>query len=369
MNARYNVVIVGQTGVCKSTLINYLYGKKVAETGVGKPVTKNGFHPIDFEINGLPICLFDSWGLEVGKQEEWLQDLDNEFKQRGVNEPADKWFHSVFYCINAGSARIQECDITIIKKFIAEKYKVSVILTKCDQVDVDVEEALKNELQTQINGLSVISICSEEKRTRTGFTEKFGKERVELQAFNDFFDSLILRLPLRCKSVMEQALNTWVSKAKAKARDDIGIGGSNKDAVEYAIKNSAKELAEKIQDLVNTEIEKTFQMYDTFSSHLGYPPYENKKSNKNIYESVNNMGWWDDFCIWDDLSWRYKWVETTRDVIFFIPVMVTVFFNKNLVIENVEKSICDCEKKFKELIAQEVDDVTNMLRELKSKAK
>ncbi len=356
MNARYNVVIVGQTGVGKSTLINYLYGKKVAETGVGKPVTKNGFHPIDFEINGLPICLFDSWGLEVGSYDKWMQDLDKEFKERGVNESADKWFHSVFYCIQAGGSRIQKCDITIIKKFIAENYKVSVILTKCDQVDVDVEEALKNELQTQINGLSVISVCSEEKRTRTGFTEKFGKEGLELQAFNDFFDSLILRLPLRCKSVMEQTLNTWVSKAKAKARDGIGFGGMNTDVVEYEIKNSAKELAEKIQDLVNTEIENTFQMYDTFSSHLGYPPYENKKINENFdFKSASESFWGDD------------WKDVILTVALLPLAVIFLAFEKNSVIEKIEENIYSYEKKFKKLIEQEVDDVTKMLRSLKLK--
>ena len=84
MNARYNAVIIGQTGVGKSSLINYLYGEKIAETGVGKPVTTNGFHEYDFELNGLPVCLFDSWGLEVGKDEQWMDDLNKEFQKRGV---------------------------------------------------------------------------------------------------------------------------------------------------------------------------------------------------------------------------------------------------------------------------------------------
>ena len=163
MSARYNAVIVGQTGVGKSSLINYLYGHKVAKTGVGGPVTEkavNGFHAYNFELNGLPVCVFDSWGLEVGKHEEWLQNLDNEFKQRGVNESADKWFHSAFYCIQAGGARVQECDIAIIKKFRAKSYPITVVLTKCDQVSEEVEEDLRKELQAQINGLSVISISS-----------------------------------------------------------------------------------------------------------------------------------------------------------------------------------------------------------------
>ena len=35
-----NIVIIGKTGVGKSTLINTIFGQKLAETGIGKPVTQ-----------------------------------------------------------------------------------------------------------------------------------------------------------------------------------------------------------------------------------------------------------------------------------------------------------------------------------------
>ena len=363
MSARYNAVIVGQTGVGKSTLINYLYGKKVAEAGVGKPVTKNGFHPIDFEINGLPVCLFDSWGLEVGKHEEWLQDLDNEFKQRGVNEPADKWFHSVFYCINAGSARIQECDITIIKKFIAENYKVSVILTKADQISEDVEDILRKLIQSQINGLSVIGVCSEGK-TRAGISQTFGKKDIERQAFNDFFDSLILRLPLRCKGLMDQALEDWVEESKEKAKDNIGIIGWWKDDVGNGIKYSATQLQKKMQELINTEIKKTFEMYGTFGSLLGYPPSELDDSNEKAsyfkrIKSDNNI----DTEEFEGLWWKISLV------IVLIPVLlpIGIYVAKDSAIEEIEKYIYECKSEFQIIINNQVKDVTRMLESVKLK--
>ena len=42
--ARYNIVVLGQAGAGKSSLINYLFGKNIRETGTGKPVTLRGFH-------------------------------------------------------------------------------------------------------------------------------------------------------------------------------------------------------------------------------------------------------------------------------------------------------------------------------------
>lgn len=355
MNARYNAVIVGQTGVGKSSLINYLYGHKVAETGVGKPVTKNGFHPIDFEINGLPVRLFDSWGLEVGSYEKWMLELENELQTRSVNESADKWFHSVFYCIQAGGARVQECDIAIIRKFINANYKVSVILTKCDQVALDVEEALKAELQKQINGLSVMSVCSTTIKTRTGVSEQFGKEDVERQAFNDFFDSLILRLPLRCRSVTEDELKTWKIKSKEKVIKDTGFLGRNQTIIQNELTNSAQELAKRMTELVNFEVKKTFEMYGVFASHLGYPPSGFHRTRGYFNTKKDD----------DELS---LWVKIPLyTVLLPVKIVWTLFTAKNNATEELEEYISTCEGEFQRIIREHVKNVTRMLESAKLK--
>ena len=184
---------------------------------------------------------------------------------------------------------MQKPNIKIIKKFIAEKYKISVILTKCDQVSEDVENKLKNDLQNEISGLSVISVCSEEKATRTGITKPFGKNDVERQAFEDFFDSLILRLPLRCRSVMEKTLDVWVRQSNRKAEDNAGFAGIHESDVITEIKKSAEQFQLLMHDLVNIEIKQTFKMYGTFATHLGYPPSELNDSKKIIDRQVSDV--------------------------------------------------------------------------------
>lgn len=47
-----NIAIVGKSGIGKSTLLNYLFGKEVAKTGTGEPVTKQGFHFFSDIIDG-----------------------------------------------------------------------------------------------------------------------------------------------------------------------------------------------------------------------------------------------------------------------------------------------------------------------------
>lgn len=353
MDSRYNAVIVGQTGVGKSTLINYLYGQQTAAVDIGKPVTKNGFHPIDFEINGLPVTLFDSWGLEVGKLDQWLQELKNEFKDRGVDQPADKWFHSVFYCIQAGGARIQDRDITIIKTFIEQSYKISVVLTKCDQVSDEVENELKKELQTQIKGISVISICSEEKKTRSGISRPFGKEDIENQAFSDFFDSLIVRLPLRCKSLMERRLKQWVD-SKHDSINDLGFFGSGEEDLRKKIWGSAEKLQQKLCDVAKDECKRTLEMYGTFAARLGYPPFELNNNTKHTGFSITNKDT-------DDIPW---WAYP-----LLIPLIVVFpFAMKGQSKDHIAEDIVRYKQQLDEIIDKQVKTVEEELMTVKSKA-
>src|SRR6056297_796953 len=150
MHNYYNVVVVGKTGVGKSSFINYIYGEKLLKTGAGKPVTKRGFESITAKINDLPVRLFDSWGLEADKADEWMKLLELEIKKRNYNRNIEDWFHTVFYCISAGSGRIEEYDLKIIRKFLQEKYYVSVILTKADQCTHGELEELKRVLWNEI---------------------------------------------------------------------------------------------------------------------------------------------------------------------------------------------------------------------------
>lgn len=63
-----NVLIVGKSGVGKSTLINSVFRENLADTGIGKPVTK---HLRKITKEGIPIALYDTQGLEL---EESVQE-------------------------------------------------------------------------------------------------------------------------------------------------------------------------------------------------------------------------------------------------------------------------------------------------------
>ena len=332
----YNVAIVGQTGVGKSTLINYLYGESVAKAGVGAPVTTNGFHPINTTINELPVTLFDSWGLEADKWEAWLEELNTELNNRGFDKPASEWFHSVFYCIQASGARIQDCDIAIIKKFIENKYTISVVLTKADLVSEDVENQLKQELQKQVPDIFVFAVCSEEKKTRTGVSKPFGKKEIEGQIINDFYESLILRLPLRCEKIMMDKLHEWVQKSKNNIKDNIEFWGINDKKILADIKKSAESLEKELNSLAKDEIYSSIKIYAYFIAKLG-----------ELSEIKDTP--------------EFNWYHTPLLIMTPLAIVYLFLRGKSDAIEDCQKYITDCENKFKEQIIAKKLEITNLL--------
>lgn len=120
------IMVVGKTGVGKSTLINNLFREKLATTGVGKPVTQ---YVQRLYKDGVPMVLYDTRGLELDEnvreviREELLETLTKNEKYQGEK------IHLVYYCINSQINRIEDEEISLIKA-LAKYVPVIVVLTQ-----------------------------------------------------------------------------------------------------------------------------------------------------------------------------------------------------------------------------------------------
>ncbi|WP_368646369.1 YcjF family protein [Alkalibacterium putridalgicola] len=120
-----NILIAGKTGVGKSTLINNVFREKLADTGIGKPVTK---HLRRITKEGIPIVLYDTRGLELQEkiQKQVIREIFDLVEQ---NKNSREAIHAVYYCIQANSSRIEDTEIEMIKE-ISEILPVILVLTQ-----------------------------------------------------------------------------------------------------------------------------------------------------------------------------------------------------------------------------------------------
>lgn len=110
-----NIIVAGKTGVGKSTLINSVFREKLAETGIGKPVTQ---HMRKITKKGVPLAIYDTRGFELGKevQTEVKKEVTETISKGLATQDINKAIHCIWYCINTASNRIEPEEIEWLKE-------------------------------------------------------------------------------------------------------------------------------------------------------------------------------------------------------------------------------------------------------------
>lgn len=155
---KLNIVVVGKTGVGKSTLINNIFRERLVATGIGAPVTA---HMVKITKDGFPLCVYDTRGFELGQdsQNEIRNELLKTIKEGSDSGDINKAIHCVWYCVSAPSSRFEPQEIEWIKSFTEESrlYHIPVIIILTQAYDSDKAKELKKYIES-IN-LDVIQVA------------------------------------------------------------------------------------------------------------------------------------------------------------------------------------------------------------------
>jgi uncharacterized protein (DUF697 family)/GTPase SAR1 family protein len=131
----FNLAVFGKTGVGKSTLVNAIFGRDVAATGVGRPVTRGLVyhrHP-----DG-PLGVYDSEGFETGTAGDVIVDglrrLVAEHRARDVDEQ----IHAVWYLVRWSDRRFEAAQEQFVRELADLGLPVIVVMTQVPSRDQEV---------------------------------------------------------------------------------------------------------------------------------------------------------------------------------------------------------------------------------------
>lgn len=147
---KFNLMILGKTGVGKSTLINNVFSEPLADVGVGKPITSD---IRKYEKEGYPLAIYDTPGLELSGDNDVDQLLSNIKKtvSEGLKSgDPNQAIHCVWYCVSTPSHRFEEAEKLFINRLAAEnEYKLPIIVVLTQSYSKSDAKLLKAEIEKE----------------------------------------------------------------------------------------------------------------------------------------------------------------------------------------------------------------------------
>ena len=124
------VVVLGSTGVGKSTLVNAVFPDAEAETGIGAPVTQGAAWFPEERKNKEKLRILDTKGLEEKDYQQTLGAAMVAVGNSNSSEDENDHAHVAWLLVSEESARVQQSHMDIAKRFDEEGIPVIAVITK-----------------------------------------------------------------------------------------------------------------------------------------------------------------------------------------------------------------------------------------------
>lgn len=216
-----NIIIMGKTGVGKSTLINTIFQEDIANTGQGKPITQE---MKVYTKPNFPLKIYDTKGLELGEnaQYEVKQEILNTIKEQNNIKDISESIHCIWYCINANADRLEDEELNWIKTFSDETKTTNVpiilILTK---------SILKKQRERFINWIKDQNLNVEDVLPILVIDEDFNDKIIPAFGLTNLFETIEIILPskilLTYLNVQKNELELRKKKALTVVNSTAGI--------------------------------------------------------------------------------------------------------------------------------------------------
>ena len=266
-----NILFIGCSGVGKSSLLNYMFNRKLEETGVGKPCTGKGIFPHTYEVNrNFKLHIYDSWGLEPDKAEEWKKMMMEEIRKHDTQKMSD-WFNTIFFLISVNNKNVQDFEVDMIKELKKSGNEIVVVFTHCKNKEDMQYDAMKKRIMNDagMREESIVCVNSVEAKPlgKKDKIKQFGKEKLFVAVEDNLWRNIYNKVPNVMKNDGAELIQQWAANEYSSIEKEVHFW-TNIDKASKRICDSYQNCLNTIEEKLNKRIQETNEYYHTLKAYL-----------------------------------------------------------------------------------------------------